>query len=203
MCPVLCFTFVTNVFVSTSSVYLRQYCVCLYLYSASCLPSVCTVLIIVRTKFTFIGTVFIALSRQCTCWTAPNNSWRKSLINFYSVSPSEFLLMHCSDFNSFFWKMFIQSFCHVSALSYTTKSQQKDQTTALYCERAWARPSSSSTGATETNMSRLWNEPGPPLWEASTLAKIYLFRPAFSTYWFKASTCLCHYLFLRELLIFF
>ncbi len=99
----------------------------------------------------------------------------------------------------FFWKMFIQSFCHVSALRYTTKSQQKDQTTALYCERAWARPSSSSTGATVTNMSRLWNEPGPPLWEASTLAKIYLFRPAFSTYWFKASTCLCYYLLLREL----
>jgi len=102
----------------------------------------------------------------------------------------------------FFWKMFIQSFCHVSALRYTTKPQQKNQTTALYCERAWARPSSSSTGATETNMSRLWNEPGPPLWEASTLAKIYLFRPAFSKYWFKASTCLCYYLLLRELQFF-
>ncbi len=45
----------------------------------------------------------VLLSRQCTCWTAPNNSWRKSLINFYSVSPSEFLLMNCSDFNSFFF----------------------------------------------------------------------------------------------------
>ena len=28
----------------------------------------------------------------------------ESLINFYSVSPSEFLLMHCSDYNSFFEK---------------------------------------------------------------------------------------------------
>jgi hypothetical protein len=43
-----------------------------------------------------------------------------------------------------------------------------------YYGETWPRSSPSSTSKPETDMSRLGIEPGPPRWEASTLAKSYL-----------------------------
>jgi len=140
------FSFVTSVFASTSSVFTS-----------------------VSTVFSFIGTVFITclgfvtLSGQQLPTTADGKKFDNWQFDFVLTST---VFCKCSfNLSDRSWRLDIIPNLNIPNLNRKTN-----------CRGAWPRPSSSSTRAAETNMSQLWIELRTLLWEASTLAKGYLFE---------------------------